>query len=187
MHKNWAAMLSMIGLAGSAVRVQSQVVNGSANANPGTTTEQGKNNQKVSTAQKTDKAGKLSVNQQTLRQQNQVSNGGKTADTMTPSAYCNKGNNQQVTKGGNQQVTKGNQQVTKGSPNAQVTKGSAHNQITKGNQQVTKGSANAQVTKGSANAQVTKGSANTQVTKGTANRQVTKGSAVQTTAAATPK
>jgi hypothetical protein len=176
MHKNWAAMLSMIGLAGSAVRVQSQVVKGSTNPSQGVTNEQGKNNQKVSTAQKTDKSGKLSVNQQTLRQQNQVSNGGKTADTLTPSAYCNKANkgvgkanNQQVTKGGNQQVTKGNQQVTKGSPNAQVTKGSAHNQITKGNQQVTKGNAN------------------TQVTKGTANRQVTKGSAVQTTAAATPK
>jgi hypothetical protein len=162
MHKNWAAMLSMIGLAGSAVRVQSQAVNGSANASPGVTTEQGKNNQKTSAAGKTDTSGKLSVNQQTLRQQNQgnKSNGGKQADTMTPSAYCNKGNNG---KANNQQVTKG------------------------GNQQVTKGSPNAQVTKGSPNAQVTKGSRNAQVTKGTANTQVTKGSAVQTTAAATPK
>jgi len=55
---------------------------------------------------------KLSLKQETLRQQKQGGvNGGKQADPLTPSAYCNtagRGVNQQTTKGkANQQITKG--------------------------------------------------------------------------------
>jgi hypothetical protein len=181
MRKQWVALLSMLGLANAAMPVRSQVLKGSSQSKTA-------HNNKVkavngsNAVQKTGGSSKLNLEQQTLRQQNNGVGGGKQADTMTPSAYCNKGNtgkaNNQLTPpppGGNA-VTKGsnNQKVTKTPPNYAVTKGSAN--------AVTKGSANA-VTKGSANA-VTKGSANA-VTKGSANA-VTKGSAVQTTAAAGP-
>jgi hypothetical protein len=170
MHKNWAAMLSMIGLAGSAVRVQSQAVNGSANGNQGVTNAQGKTNQKVSAAGKTANSGKLSLNQQTLRQQNQGSTTtGKGNTTLSPSTRVNGQSGTSVQRNA----------VTKGNNNAAVTKGSP-------NKQVTKGSPNAQVTKGSPNYQVTKGSPNAQVTKG-AQTQGPKNNAVATTAGAAHK
>jgi hypothetical protein len=171
MRQQWVALLSMLGLAGSGMPAGAQVLKGSVP--PGKTTQ----NKQVKTAVGNNAApnpnGKLTLNQQNLRKQNQGSmNGGKQADTMTPSAYCNavtKGN-QQITKG-NQQITKGNQAVTKG--NQAITKG--NQAVTKGNQAITKG--NQAVTKG--NQAITKG--NQAVTKG--NQAVTKGNAAQTTAA----
>jgi len=166
----------MLGLAGSGMPAGAQVIKGSAPQSKSAQDKQVKTAVGSNTAPNPN--GKLTLRQQPLRKQNQGSmNGGKQADTMTPSAYCNAvtkgGAKNQLTPppGGAQQVTKGNQQVTKG--NQQVTKG--NQAITKGSQQVTKGSQ--QITKG--NQQVTKG--NLQVTKGS--QQVTKGSAVQTTAA----
>jgi len=183
--------------------VRSQVLKGSSQSKT-THSTQVKAVNGNNAVQKTGGSSKLAVNQQTLRQQNGTG-GGKQADTMTPSAYCNKGNANQVTKGSaKNQLTPpppgGNNAVTKGSANNAVTKGSANNAVTKGsaNNAVTKGSANNAVTKGGNNA-VTKGGnnavtkgGNLQVTKGSnavtkgANNQVTKGSAVQTTAAAGP-
>jgi len=150
----------MLGLAGSGLPVRSQVVKGATNENSKTVHKNQVKTANGGNTPKTDGSSKLNVNQQTLRQQNGgVSNGsGKQADTMTPSAYCNKG---------------GNQQVTKGSANKQLTPPPPGGNPSGGNQQVTKGG-NLQVTKG--NQQVTKGS-----------QQVTKGSAVQTTAAAGPR
>jgi hypothetical protein len=190
MQKQWLAVLSMLGLAGSAARVQPQVLKGSTppvKPHATKTTNQVKTNQSIVSPRDPATNGKLQVNQQTLRQQNQgaATGAGKyantTGKTLTPStrgqsgtSVVKGGNNQQVTKGNNQQVTKGNnQQVTKGN-NQQVTKGN-NQQVTKGNQQVTKGN-NAvtknnytAVTKSNNNA-VTK-SNNNAVTKGTANNQ----------------
>src|SRR5437899_728646 len=88
MRKQWAAMLSMLGLAGPVVRVQSQVLKGSSQ--PVTNEKNGATNKSVktgATAQKTTgNAGKLNVNQQTLR--TNQGTGGKQADPLTPSAYC---------------------------------------------------------------------------------------------------
>jgi hypothetical protein len=141
MRKQWVALLSMLGLTGSSIPVQSQVLKGS-------TTEKTSQNAQVKTgngrgvAQKTNGSSKLNLNQQTLRQQNQGgTSGGKKADPLTPSAYCNAkkagdanrltppppGGNQAVTKASNRAVTKGgsNQAVTKGANNQQITKGAA--------------------------------------------------------------
>jgi len=173
----------MLGLTSAGMPVRSQVVKGSTSQGKTVHNTQVKAVNGNNAVQKTGSSSKLNLSQQTLRQQNSGTGGGKQADTMTPSAYCN------VNKGkANAQLTPpppgGNQQVTKGSSNNQVTKGNANNAVTKGsaNNAVTKGSANNAVTKGG-NQQVTKGSNG--VTKG-ANNQVTKGSAVQTTAAAGP-
>jgi hypothetical protein len=58
------------------------------------------------------KGKKLDLKQQTLRQQKTGGvNGGKQADPLTPSAYCNtagRGANQQTKGKANQQITKGN-------------------------------------------------------------------------------
>jgi hypothetical protein len=165
MRKHWVAMLSMIGLAGSVVRVQSQVLKGSTNPNKPVTNENLKSTKGSKAVQKTGNSSKLNLNQQTLRQQNQ---GGVNADKQkgrTISAACPDANNQ-LTKGraNNQAITKGNQTVTKG-----------NQAVTKGNQQITKGSGNQAITKG--NQQITKG--NQAITKG--NQQITKGNAAQTT------
>jgi hypothetical protein len=187
MRKQWVALLSMLGLTSAGMPLRSQVLKGSTSQGKTVHNSQVKAVNGNNATQKTGGSSKLNLNQQTLRQQNGATGGGKKADTMTPSAYCNvnKGKaNAQLTPpppGGNQQITKGspNNQITKGNANNAVTKGSPNNQITKGgNLQVTKG--NQQVTKG--NQQITKG--NQQLTKG--NQQITKGSAVQTTAAAGP-
>ena len=181
MRKQWVALLSMLGLTGSGIPLQSQVLKGS-------TTQRTSQNAQVKTAndgsgvaKKT--PGKLDLNQQTLRQQNQGSmSGGKKADPLTPSAYCNAnkaGSAKQLTPpppGGNQQITRGNNAVTKGGSNQAVTKGGNH-AITKGNNAITKGGSNQAITKGGSNQALTKGR----------NNAVTKGSAVQTTAAAGPK
>src|SRR5258708_592912 len=200
MRKQWVALLSMLGLTSAGMPLRSQVVKGSTSQGKTVHNSQVKAVNGNNAVQKTGGSSKLNLNQQTLRQQNGATGGGKQADTMTPSAYCN------VNKGkANAQLTPpptgGNQQVTKGSPNNQVTKGNANNAVTKGgnNQQVTKTPPNYAVTKGSANNAVTKGSPNNQVTKvgnlqvtnanqqiTKGNQQVTKGSAVQTTAAAGP-
>jgi hypothetical protein len=184
MRKHWIAMLSLLGIGASSSSANAQVIKGSQ-PNPGTTSDSTKKTISQGTKAATNEQ-KLQVKQQALRQQNKTTvNGGKQADTMTPSAYCKgkqqtttakangqltpppPGQNNQITKGGNQQITKGNQQLTKG--NQQVTKG--------GNQQITKGN-NLQITKG--NNQVTKGG-NQQITKG--NQQVTKGNNQQVTKA----
>ncbi len=184
MRKQWVALLSMLGLAGSAMPVRSQVVNGSTSQSK-IEHKQVKAVNGSNTAQKTGGSSKLKLNQQTLRQQN---NGGKQNDPLTPSAYCNaanKGNaNNQLTPpppgGGKQQITKGtsNNAITKGNGNNAVTKGSGNNAITKGsgNNAVTKGSGNNAVTKGNGNNAVTKGSLNNAITKGSGNNAVTKGS-----------
>jgi hypothetical protein len=166
MRKHWIALLSMLGLAGSAVAADAQVIKGSQ---PEPTTQKNpatKNTTKQGVLIGLDQPGaqknaqqKLQVNQQKLRQQNQAagtagltkaqantgtckqSTGVNNANKLTPPPPGQ--NNQQLTKG-NQQLTKGNQQVTKGN----------NLQITKGNQQVTKGS-NQAITKG--NQQLTKG------------------------------
>jgi len=116
----------MLGLAGSGMPAGAQVLKGSAPQSKST------QNKQVKTAVGNNAApnpnGKLDLKQQNLRKQNQGSmNGGKQADTMTPSAYCNavtKGSaKNQLTPpppGGAQQVTKGNQAVTKGNA-AQTT------------------------------------------------------------------
>lgn len=168
MSKPWVALLSMLGLTSAGVSVQSQVLKGSTPPSKSVQTKQVKEPNAGNAAN-----SRLVLKQQTVRQQGQGT--GKQADTMTPSAYCNKVNkgsaNGQLTPpppGGNQAVTKGNQQITKG-----------NQAVTKGNQAVTKGSQ--AVTKG--NQAITKG--NQAVTKG--NQAVTKGSAVQTTAAANPR
>src|SRR5258707_11754298 len=134
MRQQGVALPPRLGLAGPGMPAGEQVGKGSAPKSKSTQKKQ------VKTAVGSNAApnpnGKLTLKQQNLRKQNQGSmNGGKQADTMTPSAYCNavtKGN-QQVTKG-NQAVTKSNQAITKG--NQAVTKG--NQAITKGNQQITK-------------------------------------------------
>jgi uncharacterized phage infection (PIP) family protein YhgE len=165
----------MLGLAGSAMQVQGQVLKGSK---PPATNEK---ITKSNAAAKTADSGKLTVKQETLRQQNLNGNaakkapGAKAVGQNTGTCRYSEGCNNQLTKG-NQQITKGNQQITKG--NQQITKG--NQQITKGNQQITKG--NQQITKGNqqltppppgqvGNQQLTKG--NQQITKG--NQQITKG------------
>ncbi|MBZ5523593.1 MAG: hypothetical protein LAP21_15270 [Acidobacteriia bacterium] len=200
MRKQWVALLSMLGLAGPITPVRSQVLKGSANQTKAVHNQQVKTTNGSNAVQKTGGSSKLNLNQQTLRQQNKSSiNGGKQADTMTPSAYCNanRGRTDNFVIKGNakNQLTPpppgsvGNQQITKGSPNNAITKGSPNNAITKGsaNQQITKGSPNNAITKGSPNNAITKGSANQQLTKGRTNNAITKGTAVQTTAAAGPK
>src|SRR5258707_12353806 len=144
MRQQGVALPPRLGLAGPGMPAGEQVVKGSTPQSKST------QNKQVKTAVGTNAApnpnGKLTLNQQNLRKQNQGSmNGGKQKDTMTPSAYCNA-----VTKGGAQAVTKGNQAVTKG--NQAITKG--NQAVTKGNQAVTKG--NQALTKGSQ--QITKGS-----------------------------
>jgi hypothetical protein len=133
MRKQWVAMLSLLGLAGPAVRLQSQVLKGSSQAatNENNRTATNKSVKTGQTAQKTTgNAGKLNVNQQTLRQQNQASGtGGKQADPLTPSAYCNgrkqgTANNQLTPPppgAANQSVTKTNNvAVTKTGRNGQT-------------------------------------------------------------------
>jgi hypothetical protein len=177
MRKQWVALLSMLGLAGSGMPVRSQVVKGSAGQGKAVHNPQAKAVNGNAAIQRTNGSSKLNLNQQTLRQQNQGLKGGKQADTMTPSAYCKGRANNQLTPpppGG------ANKAVTKGGSNQAVTKGGS-------NQAVTKGGSNQFVTKGGSNQAVTKGGSNPFVTKGGSNRQVTKGSAVQTTAAAGPR
>lgn len=164
MRKQWVALLSMVGLTGSGIPVQSQVLKGSTTQKTSQKT-QVKTGNGSGVVQKTNGSSKLNLNQQTLRQQNQGGmSGGKKADPLTPSAYCNAnkaGGANPLTPpppAGNQQVTKGNNAATKGGNYA----------ITKGNNAVTKGSSNQAITKGRSNA-------------------ITKGNAVQTTAAAGPK
>ena len=138
MRKQWVALLSMVGLTGSGIPVQSQVLKGSTTQKTSQKT-QVKTGNKSGVAQKTNGSSKLNLNQQTLRQQNQGGmSGGKKADPLTPSAYCNAnkaGGANRLTPpppAGNQQVTKGNNAVTKGSSNQAITKGRS-NAITKGN------------------------------------------------------
>lgn len=173
MRKQWVALLSMLGVTGSGIPVQSQVLKGSTTQKTSQNT-QVKTGNGSSVAQKTNGSSKLNLNQQTLRQQNQGGmSGGKKADPLTPSAYCNAnkaGGANRLTPpppAGNQQATKGNNAVTKGGSNQAVTKG-GNQAITKGNNAVTKGSSNQAITKGRSNA-------------------ITKGNAVQTTAAAGPR
>lgn len=196
MRKHWVALLSMLGLAGGGMRMESQVLKGSKP--PAATSKP--NTAKTAGQAPAANNGKLQVKQQTLRQQNQsgvaAKSGqpqkavGQNTGTCRYSEGCQT-QNKQLTKG-NQQITKGNQQITKG--NQQITKGNNANkqltppppgqarsnqQLTKGNQQLTKG--NQQITKG--NQQITKG--NQQITKG--NQQITKGNQQVTKGAAVPK
>src|SRR5258708_16729483 len=143
----------MLGLAGSGLPVQSQVLKGSDQSKIKGSKTAGNTKVVPQGAEKTNGQRKLQLKQQTLRQQKGTGANG----ALTPPPPGQAGNNQQLTKG-NQQITKGNQQITKG--NSQ--------QVTKGNQQITK--ANSQ--------QVTKG--NQQNTKNN-NHQVTKGNQQNTT------
>jgi hypothetical protein len=204
MRKHWVALLSMLGLAGGGMRMESQVLKGSK---PSTATESKVKSAKTAGQAPAANNGKLQVKQQTLRQQNPsgvaAKSGqpqkavGQNTGTCRYSEGCQT-QNKQLTKG-NQQITKGNQQITKGNnankqltppppgqagarSNQQLTKGNqqltkGNQQITKGNQAITKGN-NQQITKG--NQQITKG--NQQITKG--NQQITKGNTAVTKAAA---
>src|SRR5258708_3223962 len=136
----------MLGLAGSGLPVQSQVLKGSDQSKIKGSKTAGNTKVVPQGAEKTNGQSKLQLKQQTLRQQKGTGANG----ALTPPPPGQAGNNQQLTKG-NQQITKGNQQITKG--NSQ--------QVTKGNQQITKGN-NQQITKGN-NQQLTKG--NQQLTK----------------------
>jgi hypothetical protein len=188
MHKQWLAMLSVIGLAGSGARVQGQVLKGSTN--PAKGSQATKNTNQVKTSNSAN-SGKLSVNQQTLRQQNQggaagsqnyppTTVGGKNAVTKGNASVAN---NAALTKGN------GNAALTKAKTDAAITKGGTNNQLTKAktdvksNAALTKGT-NSQLTKG-ANSQFTKAS-NSQLTKG-ANSQLTKGANNQLTKATNTK
>ena len=171
MKKHWVALLSMLGLAGSGLPVQSQVLKGSDQSKIKGSKTAGNTKVVPQGAEKTNGQSKLQLKQQTLRQQKGTGANG----ALTPPPPGQAGNNQQLTKG-NQQITKGNQQITKGN-SQQVTKG--NQQITKGNsQQITKGN-NQQITKGN-NQQITKGN-NQQLTKG--NQQLTKAGLTKATGA----
>src|SRR5258708_2953422 len=161
----------MLGLAGSGLPVQSQVLKGSDQSKIKGSKTAGNTKVVPQGPEKTNGQNKLQLKQETLRQQK----GTGAQGDLTPPPPGKAGNNQQVTKG-NQQITKGNQQNTKGSSqqvtkgNQQITKGNSQ-QVTKGNQQITKGNSQ-QITKGN-NQQITKGN-NQQITKGN-NQQLTKG------------
>src|SRR5438045_7788087 len=111
MRKQWVAMLSMLGLAGSVVRVQSQVLKGSTTEKQAVTNEKnrGVTNENI-------KGSKLNLNQQTLRQQNQ---GGNANGALTPPPPGQTGARNYPPTGGNNAVTKGNANnaVTKGNGN----------------------------------------------------------------------
>src|SRR5258708_12428688 len=120
----------MLGLAGSGLPVQSQVLKGSDQSKIKGSKTAGNTKVVPQGAEKTNGQSKLQLKQQTLRQQKGTGANG----ALTPPPPGQAGNNQQLTKG-NQQITKGNsQQITKG--NQQITKGNDQ-QITKGNQQIT--------------------------------------------------
>lgn len=187
MRQQWVALLSVLGLTGSGVRVQSQVLKGSSPAPA-----------KQKTADP-----KLGLKQQTLRQQNQ---GSKVNGQLTPPPPGQAGKNYPppTTTGQNNALTKGNsklnvkqetlrQQNTGGAnpakntlPNKAVGQNTgtcrysegcqtANNRaLTKGNQALTKG--NQAITKG--NQALTKGNQavtkdNQAITKG--NQAITKG------------
>src|SRR6478735_5128651 len=89
MRQQWVALLSVLGLAGSGMRVQSQVLKGSSPAE---------------TKQKTADP-KLGLKQETLRQQNQ---GSKVNGQLTPPPPGQAGNYPpQTTTGQNNAITKG--------------------------------------------------------------------------------
>src|SRR5579864_1111303 len=156
MHKQWLAMLSVLGLAGSAGRIQGQVLKGSVPAKGKTSTS--KTN--ITSPRDAATGSKLQVNQQTLRNQNQGSIKSQTGNTGTCGATKADAAHLTGVKGG------ANTQLTKANANNQITKGNANNAITKGNANnaLTKGNANNQLTKGSSNAQLTKAN-NSQLTK----------------------
>ena len=171
MQKQWLAMLSVLGLAGSAVRVQSQVPKGPnpiKGSQKTTNTKPVKNNQSIVSPRDPATGSKLQVNQQTLRQQNQGgAAGGKNA---IPKPYTGgvKANNDRLTKGQNDAAltTKagGSNSLTKAKNNAALTKGTANNQLTKAKN-------NAALTKASANNQLTKAKNNTALTKAKTGQQ----------------
>lgn len=72
MHKHWVALLSIAGLAGSTVPVESQVLKGSdvKTESESSGKSKGKTNASGKAAKKKG-SGKLGVKQQTVRQQNQ--------------------------------------------------------------------------------------------------------------------
>ena len=184
MHKQWLAMLSVLGLAGSAGRIQGQVLKGSVPAKGKTSTS--KTN--ITSPRDAATGSKLQVNQQTLRNQNQGSIKSQTGNTGTCGATKADAAHLTGVKGGaNTQLTKANanNQITKGNANNAITKGNANNAITKGNANnaITKGNANNAVTKGNANNALTKGNANNQLTKGSSNAQLTKANNSQLTKA----
>ncbi len=164
MPKHLAALLSILGLAGSATpAAEAQVLKGSKPVS-----------KTADSTVKLDKAKQERDAAALQAQEKPWKNSAESAKTKSDAAIkMHKGDKQGVLIGldqpgaqknkldlkqrnlrnatpqtGSQALTKGNAQVTKG--NAQITKGDA--QITKGNVQVTKG--NAQVTKG--NVQITK-------------------------------
>ncbi|HLY92034.1 MAG TPA: hypothetical protein VKQ89_02140 [Candidatus Angelobacter sp.] len=129
MRKQWVALLSMLGLAISAMPAQSQVLKGSDNQ----TGVNGKRGQNTA-----DSSNKLQLKQRALKQQNQPGGAGGQNGALTKAdanrAALTKGanNNGALTKGaGNNALTKGgNNSLTKGANNS-LTKASNAKSLTK--------------------------------------------------------
>jgi hypothetical protein len=119
MHKHWLALLSIAGLAGSTVPVEAQAVkDGKVKAESKTD----KSKAKFNATGKKGSGGKLTVKQQTVRQQNQAAPPAFETWYGKKNAQITKGDKAQLTKGNNPQLTKGNNpQLTKGK-DAQLTK-----------------------------------------------------------------
>jgi hypothetical protein len=186
MRKQWVALLSVLGLTGSVMRSESQVLKGSKPDTQAATNETVKKNPAVQNP-------KLDLKQQTLRQQNPagVANkapGAKAVGQNTGTCRYSEGCNNQVTKGNKldlkqqtlrQQNPGAGKQADPLTPSAYCNK----NQTAANNQQLTKGAkannqltppppgVNTSVTRRD-NQQITKG--NNAITKG--NNAVTKGS-----------
>jgi hypothetical protein len=166
MRKHWVALLSLLGLAGSTVPVDAQVLKGDQ-AKPATKPAAKPASTKPANAATTNQ--KLQVKQQPLRQQNQAAGAAgqtkagqntgtcvqKNKAALTPPPPGQATRNNAITKGNNTQLTKGNQGKAALTPpppgqanrNNAITKGNNNTQLTKANNtQLTKAN-NTAVTK----------------------------------------
>jgi hypothetical protein len=98
MHKHWIAMLSIAGLAGSTVPAGSQPLDDTKATSATKTNATGK------TGKSTKAGGKLTVKQETVRNQNQTSSAAK---PKRQNAQTTKGQKPALTKGKNEALTKG--------------------------------------------------------------------------------
>lgn len=167
MRKNWVALLSLLGLAASAVPADAQILKGDAAKLKKRTVKSTATKQAARSASAVTSKQKLHVKQQTLRRQNQRAGAAGQTKAAVNTGTCAQKGKAALTPpppgmAGNKQLTKGNHaQLTKAN-NAQLTKAN-NRQLTKAN--------NAQLTKAN-NAQLTKAN-NKQLTKAN-NSQLTK-------------